>query len=64
MLRIIRLQHTEDGRQHGKTSCPLVVVKTKMKLTFLLRRHHVDTNMAFQLKLANFLVTQPISLIE
>ena len=26
----------EDSRQHGKPSCPLVVVKTKVKSVFLL----------------------------
>ena len=42
----------EDGRQHGKLSCPLVGVETKVKSVFLLWHHHRDTNNAFQLKLA------------
>ena len=54
---------SEDGSQHGKPSCPLVVVKTKVKSAFLMWHHHGDTNTAFQLKLANFLVTQPTFMI-
>ena len=38
----------------GRTSCPLVIVKTKVKSAFLLWHHHGDTNAAFQLKIANF----------
>ena len=34
-------------------------LETKVKSTFLLWHHHGDTSTAFQLKLANFLVTQP-----
>ena len=57
MLGNIRLQHIRRWRQHGKTSCALVVVKTKVKSALLLWHHHGGNNMSFQLKLANFLVT-------
>ena len=38
---------------------PLVVIKTKKNLAFLLWRHHGDTNTDFELKPANFLVPKP-----
>ena len=38
------------------SSCPLVIVKMKVKSAFLLwhHHHHGDTNTSFQVKLANF----------
>ena len=55
---------SQDGRQHGKPSCLLVVVKTTVKSAFLLWHHHGDTNTVFQLKLADFLVAQPEAVAE
>ena len=53
---------SEYGRQHGQSSCPLLVVKTKLKSAFLMWHHHGDNNTAFQLKQVNFLVTLEKSL--
>ena len=56
---------SEDGRQYGKPfSCPLVVVKAKLKSALLLWHHHGDTNTAFQVKLANYILTQSTFMIE
>ena len=51
-------KHTTSTHQK-KSSCLLVVVKTKMKTAFLRRRCHGDINTVFQLKPANFLITKP-----
>ena len=54
---------SEDGLQHGKSFGTLCIVKTEVKSAFLLWDHHGDTNMAFQLKLSNILVTQSLFMI-
>ena len=54
-----RFNTSENGRQQRKSFYPLVVVKTKKNSAFLLWRQREDTNAAFQLKLANFLVPIP-----
>ena len=55
---------SQDGHQHEKPSCPLVIVKTTVKSAFLLWHRHGDTNMVFQLKLADYLVTQPEAVVQ
>ena len=55
---------SQDDHQHEKPSCPLVIVKTTVKSAFLLWHRHGDTNMVFQLKLADYLVTQPEAVVQ